>query len=486
MLWIRWTASTGFGGRLALDSVVAMDRITHIHDHIIRDIWKVIIEINKSGDPIDALIVASNLANKGIIDQSSSFLYLTEILSTTINSLNGPSYAQEIKDLADRRRILELANTLANVSIKPILDSSSIVDIASVIVEKAFDKAKPVHEKRLQITAKELCLQPISETTWLLENLLVAGGINLIVGEPSSGKTFLTLDLALGVATNGMAWGTKETLIGNVIYFCQDSSPNVIHRRIAALCKGRGIDLPSNLIFDFSPLNLTKPETFSFLRREIKKNSAQLLVFDVLARYTPGADENAVSAVGPILTGFRELANQTNCTILPVHHVNKGSNGYPGSLGNRIRGSSDIFGSADAALIVTASGPKTSVERKVIPEKNREGIEEHPMIFSIISDEDQGIVLDFHEDTSSRSSRIPVSKQAVASEIINEHLLENPDTRFLRSNLEQILQEKGGSISKRTIDRVFADLRDSESIVVTKQGKQYEYSLNQMSVDNEK
>jgi RecA-family ATPase len=56
-----------------------------------------------------------------------------------------------------------------------------------------------------QITAPELVTQAPEHVAWLVSKRLVEGGVNLLVGEIAAGKTFLALDLALGVAGQGVA-----------------------------------------------------------------------------------------------------------------------------------------------------------------------------------------------------------------------------------------------------------------------------------------
>ncbi len=57
------------------------------------------------------------------------------------------------------------------------------------------------------ITAAELVRRQWRPHGWLLWQMVPQGGITLLAGETASGKTFLGLDLALGVASGrGIAW----------------------------------------------------------------------------------------------------------------------------------------------------------------------------------------------------------------------------------------------------------------------------------------
>src|SRR5450759_1250700 len=143
-----------------------------------------------------------------------------------------------------------------------------------------------------------------------------------------------------------------------------DCSPRAVQQRLLALCAGRGLPPPADLHFDFSPLNLAVPTGLSFLRQQVRATHACLVISSFLARYMPGVDENSVSAVGPILTALRSFTNDSGCSILILHHYNKGVGYSPhASQGLRVRGSTDILAAMDAVVGVTVSGPRTAPRR---------------------------------------------------------------------------------------------------------------------------
>ena len=223
-----------------------------------------------------------------------------------------------------------------------------------------------------------------SEALWLVERLLPAGGVSLLAGEVASGKTFLALDLAISAASGLTAWGGRACLKSKVLYCCLDSSPRTIRGRVQALCAGRGIAPPGDLFFDFSALNLAGPGGQARLGEMVRGGRFTLVVLDVLARYLPGVDENAVSAVGPVFSLLRALAATSGAAFLVVHHFNKSAAPRAGRM-QRVRGSSDIAAAVDAALSVTLGGTREQPRRTVTPEKNRELPEEAPFDFSLES-----------------------------------------------------------------------------------------------------
>jgi hypothetical protein len=217
---------------------------------------------------------------------------------------------------------------------------------------------------------------------WLLWQMVPQGGVTLLAGETASGKSFLGLDLALGLASGrGKAWdmelgsGNRDPLQGRqesgnssyervqdptnqydshltrngtpspgqghipckVRYFCSDADPNLIAERVLKLCRGYptptyggtaaknrpGIDVPSALDLDFSQHQFSDPQSFRWLQKEILRQGYQLLIFDGLAQYLPAMADGSAPTVGAFLRGVRQLASQTGVTVLLIHQFNK-------------------------------------------------------------------------------------------------------------------------------------------------------------------
>ena len=315
----------------------------------------------------------------------------------------------------------------------------------------------------------------------------MAGGLNLLAGEVASGKTFLALDLALAVASGRTAWDDRPAIHGPVLYFCLDCSPRTIQQRLLALCAGRGLPPPADLHFDFSPLNLADPNGssagLSFLRQAARARQACLVIFDVLARYMPGVDENAVSAVGPIMTALRSFTNDTGCTILILHHYNKGAGYSPqASQGLRVRGSIDILAAMDAVVAVTVSaasahskgcGPRRAPRRLLTPEKNRDLPEAVPMAFSISALSDLPPTPPLREGSSAiRLSFASLELQSSPSidlvPAVLAALRQAPDQSFNRQQVEAALRQAGLSFSSRTLQNVLPGLSRYPEVSVRK------------------
>ena len=311
------------------------------------------------------------------------------------------------------------------------------------------------------ITGNQLIHNSSDSVDWLVPDRLMAGGLNLLAGEVASGKTFLALDLALGVSTRAQAWGGMTVPTGPVLYYCLDSNQKTVGYRLKYLCEGYGIQPSDNLHFDFNLHDFSEPLESEKLKQRIKEHGYSLVIIDVLARYLPGLDENMVSSVGPVLTRLRQITDETDATLLLIHHFNKGGlRNQAISQGLRIRGSSDIFAAVDTALTLVMRNSC----RFLLPVKNRMGQEAGPLSFIISREEEGAVRLDF--SLTSEDENIFETPSVHTMSTILKILMTKAGDYFSRDVLEDLLPDFGPVPSERTLDRVFAKLPEQPGVRV--------------------
>ena len=329
-----------------------------------RPLWLALLALEQRGVEITPHNAMLQIARQG---NFSALGILPSLEDMPHRAPRGPELDAAVANLrraSRRRQVVALLEELIEIGLKNRDDPVQAVAAIQARVNAA--AAQPpktpfptVLSARRLVEDQAAGRQPL----WLLDRLLPAGGVSLLAGEVASGKTFLALDLAISAAAGLPAWGGRACLKSKVLYCCLDSSPRTIRSRVQALCAGRGIDPPHDLFFDFSPLNLAAAPSAPAsagaggqerLRQMVAAHQFTLVVLDVLARYLPGVDENAVSAVGPVFSLLRSLAAGSGASFLVVHHFNKSAAARASRI-QRVRGSSDIAAAVDAALSVTLS-----------------------------------------------------------------------------------------------------------------------------------
>jgi hypothetical protein len=174
---------------------------------------------------------------------------------------------------------------------------------------------------------------------WLVEDLLPAGSVTLLAGEPGSYKTWLALALLRGVDGGGLFLGRRCTET-TVLYLDRENPLRVVQERLGVL----GISAPQRSRIWGGWLPDAPPAIGDARLLEIAQQRHPLIVFDSLIRFHD-SDENSASEMAPVMGCLRALAH-AGATVVVLHHK-------PKSEGSLYRGSSDIAGGVDTAIAVS-------------------------------------------------------------------------------------------------------------------------------------
>ncbi len=162
--------------------------------------------------------------------------------------------------------------------------------------------------------------------TWLVEDLIVEGTLNMVVGQYGSYKSFFVLDMALALAT-GTPVLEKQWRVAapkKVLYVATEGRAD-FSLRYQAWCRGRSTRYPPNFGVTFDPVSLSDPKSVEDLKATASEYD--VLVIDTLARVAFGFDENnnqEASMIVKLLEGLG-TGRTTPLTTILVHHSSKHS-----------------------------------------------------------------------------------------------------------------------------------------------------------------
>lgn len=192
---------------------------------------------------------------------------------------------------------------------------------------------------------------PHDADRWLIESLFPRSGVGIIGGAPKCGKSWLSLDLALSVASTTPCLDTFAVAAsGSVLLYMAEDAGSVVKQRLAGICAHRGLDLstlPVGVITAPS-LRLDLHRDQARLLETVRRHAPRLLVLDPFVRLHR-VNENQAQDVSAVLGYLRELQRAHDLALVVVHHARKngGSTG-----GQSLRGSSDFFAWVDTALFL--------------------------------------------------------------------------------------------------------------------------------------
>ena len=297
---------------------------------------------------------------------------------------------------------------------------------------------------------------------WIIEGLLEQHSFAVCFGAPAAGKTFVTLDMALCVAS-GSDFHNHKVKKGAVFYIAGEGH-NGFARRAAAWSKERNITLKGLPFFKSNnAVVLTEEDAVERLLSTIdtmvdKFGSPELIVFDTLNR-SMGGDENSTKDMSMFIQAIDRVKNEYECTVLAVHHT-----GHSQNAKDRARGSSALLGAVDAEFKVEKwGGDKVEVSFT----KMKDALTPEPMNF--IHKNIDLIDADMNEAQSL------VLEQT--SEIRNDSSEDGFVGEIIKQEMEKIMQRTGQDWVSRS------EVKREAAIATKKSPRQIDRTIKDM-IDN--
>lgn len=195
-------------------------------------------------------------------------------------------------------------------------------------------------------TAAELMDTEFAEPRWAV-NGLIAEGLNLIVGAPKLGKSWLVLGLAVAVASGGKALGKIQVDQGAVLYAALEDTPRRLQNRVRMVLQGEPV--PDDLYITTALPRM--PEAIGFIDGWLTAHpTARLVIVDVLRKIRPPTSGRDFYAEDyDVMSSLKGLADRHGVAFIAVHHTRKMAD--EGDVFNEVSGSTGLTGAADAILI---------------------------------------------------------------------------------------------------------------------------------------
>lgn len=213
-------------------------------------------------------------------------------------------------------------------------ERSTVADFEDVSSLADMLTSKPVPELEFEfLDLEDLFKRP--EPDWVIRGVLPEAAIGVIYGQPSTGKTFTAVDLALCIAL-GQAWRGRSVKQGRVLYVAAEDDRG-IQIRLAAGLAARGAAAAPIRVLPTAPILTDKAHQAAFLRAVKREKKPSIIFLDTLAAITPGADENSGKEMGDLVGFCHKLYEATGALVMLIHHEGKtdgrGPRGWSGLNG---------------------------------------------------------------------------------------------------------------------------------------------------------
>ena len=191
--------------------------------------------------------------------------------------------------------------------------------------------------------------------TWAVRGLIPAG-LTVLGGPPKAHKSFMALDLAVGVGVGGVAMRHLECEQGSVLYLSLDNdSERRLQWRLRKILVG---SMYATVPIEFHtewPTGLAAIGACQEWADDVRDEGRRplLVVADTLARVEPGFEgdgrESSYLASTNCLSAWNRFATANDLAVLAVHHDKKGAED---DWLNRFTGSRGITAAASTLMMI--------------------------------------------------------------------------------------------------------------------------------------
>lgn len=295
----------------------------------------------------------------------------------------------ELSGLSDKGDVVDylaggrdIEDMLAEVKAAPVLGEAPVVEP----VADNDNAGEPEREYYEFVDEDYLINMP--PVSWAVgdsdHGLITAHGLSMIYGAPGSGKSFITLDMALCQA-HGIEWQGMPTKQGDVLYIAGEGVGG-LGKRVKAWKMSHGLGASGH--FHMLPLavNFREQGDVEKLIYSIERLDRQwtCIYVDTLARALLGADENSATEAGLAVAAADALKQAFDCAVVFVHHSGKNSD-------RGARGSSAIIGAVEASIAVAKD--EQTITMRVEKQKDAEMIGDITLIMETVASVSGGSVV---------------------------------------------------------------------------------------------
>jgi AAA domain-containing protein len=219
---------------------------------------------------------------------------------------------------------------------------------------------------------------------WIFPELLPAGVLMLMHGEPRARKSLAALELALAAATGTTPFGLDRfapTEPMPVLYVQEEDSRSLTRPRLRAMVAARcGVTCPDTMhVAVRRGINLDDPAWGQRLAADCERLGIKLLVLDAARRLSGKTDEGP-SKVRELIGVLRAIVTATGVTIVIVHHdVKPPQNGQDQRRRSQRASGGDWFAACECPVHVEKIGARESL---VFPEDYKHTADPAPFTFT--------------------------------------------------------------------------------------------------------
>src|SRR6185503_9921228 len=219
---------------------------------------------------------------------------------------------------------------------------------------------------------------------WLVDEAWVDGSVGFISGRSKSYKTWIALDLALSIVSGQPFLGRYPVRRTGPVLLIQEEDPaSVLQERLRLIGKSKGMlpklleatqekvrieypDYPLHII-NLQGFNLGVEEKVAQARNLIAQINPVMVILDPFIVLLPqGVDEFKGGQISAVLQAVKMWREEFGCSVVIVHHWNKGKNEEGDRFAEHMYGSFAFHAWLESAIHVMPVIPEEDSEEQQI------------------------------------------------------------------------------------------------------------------------
>ena len=324
------------------------------YDNRHRLVYEACLRLYEQGTPIDVITLSEELKADGALQEVGGASYITQLTNTVPTATHAEQYAHIVATKSIRRRLIAASNEIAQIGFD---EKKSIAELVEEAETRLFEVSQR-HVKNDIISMEDILADSFERLDSLhkdkgamrgvstgyrdMDNLLAGfqrSDLVILAARPSMGKTALSLNLALNVATQSAASVlmfslemSKEQLVDRLL--ASEAGVNSWNLRTGNLSDNdfekighaMGVLSEAKFYIDDTP-GITVSELRTKARREAHKRELGLIVVDYLQLMSGGSKygggENRVQEISEISRGLKGIARELNVPILALSQLSR-------------------------------------------------------------------------------------------------------------------------------------------------------------------
>jgi RecA-family ATPase len=214
--------------------------------------------------------------------------------------------------------------------------------------------------RRRLFTAAELRRKTFQPVRWIVPGFLPEG-LSLLAGRPKIGKSWLALEISLGVAEGASILGDITPSSGDVLYLALEDNPRRLQERTRRVFGDR--PWPARCHFACDWPRLDKGGIDDLASWCTQAENPKLVIADTLATLRPerSQKDSLYDHDFRALRDLHQLANQRSLAVMALTHLRKESADDPLDL---VSGSLGLTGAADTVMVLQRTAKGTEIYRR--------------------------------------------------------------------------------------------------------------------------